>query len=1130
LRGRVTLLIVATAALVVATSAAAALEPIQRSFGLRSVPLVRNATLHVPPGHAAGRTRVIVTLGLPPLADVPFAARTTSGVGAYRRLDVHASSSRAYLARLDAAQQRAIVAIRRAIPSAQIQERFRIVLDGITVELPQARLPVLYRLGFVQHVYPSLRYTRDLNRSTSIIGAPQLMAATGASGEGIKVAVVDDGVDQMNPFLDPKGFSYPAGFPKGNPSFTTPKVIVAKDFPAPTSTIGGRLPLDRDQSFHGTFVAGVIAGDANTTAPASNNVDCKLGGGRCHPQITGLSGVAPRAWIGNYRVFNVPNPLGGCCQGNTPEIAAAFEAAVTDGMNVINFSGGGSESDPSTDALIQVVANVTKAGVPAIISAGNDRDLFGLGTVGSPSTAPDAISVAAVTNEHVFGRALTLDGSGLGPIEIVPAPGGIPDSWASGRPIVDTRSTLCTPLPPGALQGAVALVTRGGGCTWMSKGDRARDAGAVGIVVVNDRPGDADFIQVGLAIPTGMVADIDGARLRDALARTGGRGTIHVSPDTTEIVTNRGDIPTSFSSAGPTAFAHILKPDLSAPGAQIVSSTLIEYASSGFAVLDGTSFSAPHVAGAAALLLQLHPSWTPAQLKSALMSTAGPVYGDSARTTEASVLLEGAGLAQLPAANDPKIFSVPQSLSFQSLNVSGGAQSRALQVTLTDAGGGAGTWQIELHPQSATAGASVDVVSATSLAPGGAATFQVTANASAGATSGDNYGFVVLRRGNDTRRIPYYFSVDRPALAGAQVLPLKKVQTGTTASGENRAQFYRWPTTPFGPAALLGVDQPVPEDGAEKVYSVDLAKRAVNFGAVVVSPRPKLNASIQSLLFANAPIHPWLLGSLDENDVLGATGTPVNANTLLPDYLFADGAAGTTLAAPGRYYFVVDSSHDPFTGQSLAGPFVLKSWIDDVKPPRVQLLTSTVATGRPTIVARVTDNLSGVDPLSLLLATKTQQAGAAMYDPQTGLVVFAIPNNNFSPLLAGTQYLRIVAADYQEAKNAYVGGDNLLPNTTFKTVQLNVVKRPTATWIKPAAGACARGTTPLMVVASSSAQVSSVIFYDGARRIARVKKNTYGIYTASWRPRKGGAHRLTAVVADTAGRESQAARAVRVCR
>src|SRR5439155_8425931 len=121
-------------------------------------------------------------------------------------------------------------------------------------------------------------------------------------------------------------------------------------------------PLDRNESFHGTHVSGVIAGVAGTDVPAGQPGFCSLPNGGCHPAVKGLSGVAPRAWIGNYRVFNVPEPLGGCCSGNTPQIVAAFEAAVADGMDVINFSGGGPQADPSRDALIPAVANVAKAG------------------------------------------------------------------------------------------------------------------------------------------------------------------------------------------------------------------------------------------------------------------------------------------------------------------------------------------------------------------------------------------------------------------------------------------------------------------------------------------------------------------------------------------------------------------------------------------------------------------------------------------------------------------------------------------------------------------------------------------------------------------------------------------------
>src|SRR5205823_180055 len=126
---------------------------------------------------------------------------------------------------------------------------------------------------------------------------------------------------------------------------------------------------------------------------------------------------------------------------------------------------------------------------------------------------------------------------------------------------------------------------------------------------------------------------------------------------------------------------------ISAPGGAILSSTVKGTIGEPFAVFDGTSMSAPHISGAAALLLQLHPHWSPGQVKSALMSTAGPDYADTARTQEAPVLLEGAGLARLMAANEPRIFTTPQSFSFHDLNVNHGAARTALLATVADAGG-----------------------------------------------------------------------------------------------------------------------------------------------------------------------------------------------------------------------------------------------------------------------------------------------------------------------------------------------------------------------------------------------------------------------------------------------------------
>ena len=157
----------------------------------------------------------------------------------------------------------------------------------------------------------------------------------------------------------------------------------------------------------------MIAG-VKTDVEAGRPGICVEAQGGCHPAVDDLEGVAPRAHIGNYRVFNVPAPapLGGCCSANSPEIVAAFEAAVRDGMDVINFSGGGPQADPRTDVLIEAVANVVRAGVVPIISAGNDRDFFGLGTAGSPATAPDAISVGATANAHVFGPSITVRRAG----------------------------------------------------------------------------------------------------------------------------------------------------------------------------------------------------------------------------------------------------------------------------------------------------------------------------------------------------------------------------------------------------------------------------------------------------------------------------------------------------------------------------------------------------------------------------------------------------------------------------------------------------------------------------------------------------------------------------------------------
>ncbi|MDX6492206.1 MAG: minor extracellular serine protease Vpr, partial [Gaiellaceae bacterium] len=1117
------------AALCSAASAPASLRPIRRSFGETTVPQLRAGVVPMPAFRANGRVTVIARLKLPPLA-AAFAGRRLSVSRGSNALDASSASSRAYLARVDAAQRAALAQLHSAIPEARAGRRFRIVLDGITVTLPARRLARLARLSSVSRLYSTTRFTMELNRSGSVIGADELRATSGARGDGIKIGVVDDGVDAANPFFNPSGYSYPAGFPRGNTQYTTPKVIVARTFPGPGSGTAGNLPVDRAASFHGTHVAGIAAGNEGTTAPP----------GPDHPLVTGLSGVAPRAYIGNYRVFTVPTPIGHVA--NTPEIVAAFESAVADGMNVINFSGGGPEGEPSTDPMIETIRNVAAAGVVPVIAAGNDRDQYGLGSVGSPGSAPASIAVAAVSNTHVFSPALSVVTPGapdyLRQIPVAQGAVEVPLAWVADQQLVDVASIvsgglpvdrqLCgppgfpndasrSPLPPGSLAGAIALANRGG-CAFVEKADRAKAAGATGLILIDNRPGEANGIPIPLSIPAAMISDLDGARLRAYLATTGGRAVIRVPRDILAIETGRSGIVTSFSSAGPSDFAKDMKPDLSAPGGQILSSTLPEFARSPFAVFDGTSMATPHVAGAAALLRQRHAGWTVQQIKSALVQTAGPAWADTARTVEAPVLLEGGGLVNLPRADNPLVFADPSSLAFHGINVNHGPQSATLLVRLTDAGGGSGSWSVALSPQAATAGASIAAPPTILVQPGVETSASFTVNAAPDAQPGLDYGFVVLRHGSDTRRIPYQFRVERPALENAPATPLKTLQIGSTAVGPNRVSEYCCPSAPFGPAVDY-VGPPQREDGAEQLYVTTVTAPVANVGVAVIATA------------AGAIADPFFLASPNENDVTGYAGIPTNVNPLTFDFPLDIGAAGDQLPPPKNYYVSVDSPRDPFTGQLMPGRYLLRSWANDVQPPTIKLLTKRIARGRHTLVARVTDNGSGVDPLSLAISYRNVLLGASDYDPVSGLALFGMPIQ--APKLQGpVQAATMIAYDYQETKNINVTGPGIMPNTAFLPVKINAVTGPAVTWVVPDTNACVPKTARLAVVASSTTKISAVQFFDGARKIAVKRKGVLDLYFVDWKNGKAkkGKHVLRAVVVAAGGKRASATRSVRVCR
>ncbi len=338
---------------------------------------------------------VVVTLPRPSLA-VAIAHSRTLAAAARRShsVSVRAPAAISYLRTLAAAQRTLAARLAVTIPTARVNWHYGVALDGVSVVLPASELARLRALPgatvWPTVTYHALRDTRAVASDTTAGPGPSLIGATAlwgqnlaTAGQGLKIGLVDDGIEQAHPYLNPSGFSYPAGFPKGDTAFTTPKVIVARAFPSPsTHWKYANRPFDPAFSFHATHVAGIAAGDHDT--PTASD-----GGSR-------ISGVAPKAYLGNYKALTVPTADFGL-DGNSPEIAKAIDQAVADGMNVINLSIGEPEVEPRRDIVVRALDNAAAAGVVPVVAAGNDYDIAGLGSIGSPGNAPAAISVAAST-------------------------------------------------------------------------------------------------------------------------------------------------------------------------------------------------------------------------------------------------------------------------------------------------------------------------------------------------------------------------------------------------------------------------------------------------------------------------------------------------------------------------------------------------------------------------------------------------------------------------------------------------------------------------------------------------------------------------------------------------------------
>jgi hypothetical protein len=449
----------------------------------------------------------------------------------------------------------------------------------------------------------------------------------------------------------------------------------------------------------------------------------------------------------------------------------------------------------------------------------------------------------------------------------------------------------------------------------------------------------------------------------------------------------------SFSSGGPTPLSTQMKPDVTAPGVDIVSS--VPPSEGTWSTLSGTSMASPHVAGAVAVLKQRHPTWRVAQIKSALEQTAVAATTDTTRRAEAPTTREGGGFVNLPRADAPLLFASPTGLSFGL--VKPGAAPLARTVELADAGNGAGAWTTSIVEQQ-THDPAVTIAAGPATVPG---PLTVTATVGAGAVAREHTGFVVLTRGTDARRIPYWFLVETPRLgAPAATLTRPGAYKGDTRRGKRRVAVYRYPDDPAGIGLRTGAA------GPEQVFRVRISRPVANFGVVVTA----------------GGVSPRIVAAGDENRLAGYTALPLDLNPYRDSWGATRLAAAAILPAPGSYDVVFDEA-----GAGRA--FAFRYWVDDVTPPAVKLLGRTTGSRR-TLTAQVSDAGSGVDPAGIRATIGKTNLGLRL---RGNLLTIEVP----SAIPAGAQTLVLTVPDYQETKNTEDVA-KILPNTRTVTATVTV--------------------------------------------------------------------------------------------
>jgi len=762
--------------------------------------------------------------------------------------------------------------------------------NGLKVRIDRSKAGELTKLAGVVAVRPLQLMKPDNTRGVSLIGTPAVWdGVAGLRGEGIKIAVIDTGIDYTHANFGGPGTT--AAFEAADAADTLPPSaaygwgmrvkggidLVGDDYnaaadPGSPALIPHPDPNPLDCNGHGSHVAGTAAGSGVLSSGATYT------GAYDASTISGNSwtigpGVAPKADIYAVRVFG--------CEGSTDVTVDAIEWAVENEMDVINMSLGssfGSNDDPSAEAS----TNAAKAGVIVVASAGNSGPNQYI--TGSPASGEGAISVAA--NDPIASSpGATLALSTGQTIAVLNANNA---TFADGTvyPVAVLRNSYpagpvalgCTPAEYAAYPGGTAalagklIVTVRGVCSRVVRPILAQQYGAAASAMIDTSTGyppfegpitgSAETGPYNVTIPffgvRGLVttAGSDGNKLR---AADGGTATATNAP----LVNTNYTGFASFSSGGPRTGDGFLKPDITAPGVSITSTGI--GSGNGPLTVSGTSMAAPHVAGVAALTRQAHPDWKVADIKAAIVNTGNP----------GSVLVNrisrgGTGLVQPAGSTGTQVVALANGSKFD-VGVNFGVEqlkgdfSKTRSIMLRNRGSSPATFNVA---QANAAGSphSVGLSSSSVTVPaGGDAEVQLTLSvpaATAGSATGSGLSFQEVAglveftpasasdNSGITLRVPYYL-VPRALSDIRTDVKLKQGETSTTATITNRngviagqADFYAW-----------GLSD-----------KRDKGKASNDVRAIGVQSFP-FNATNQFIGFAVNTYDPWSNASTNEFDI-----------------------------------------------------------------------------------------------------------------------------------------------------------------------------------------------------------------------------------------------------------------------